>query len=125
VRAGLEDADGHSRCAAGSHEPLPLLRREDRDAAVPSETLATVEQFGTRTVRVDRTSEYCNPVEKRRDGRPAEPIVRPGDHLTCIRISTFTPGFSARSVFTRDQFSLETVRVVASRRLCAPATKLP
>ncbi len=90
-----------------------------------SETLTTVDQFGTRTARVDRTREYCNPVEKRRDGRPAEPIVRPNDHLACIRISTFSPSFSPRDVFTRDQFSLETVRVVAPRRLCAPSTKLP
>jgi hypothetical protein len=90
-----------------------------------SETLTTVDQFGTRSARVDRTREYCNPVEKRRTGRPAEPIVRPADHLVCIRISTFTPSFSPRNVFTRDQFSLETVRVVAPRRLCTPSTKLP
>jgi hypothetical protein len=90
-----------------------------------SETLTTVDQFGTRSARVDRTREYCNPVEKRRAGRPAEPIVRPNDHLTCIRISTFTPSFSPRDTFVRDQFSLETVRVVAPRRLCAPTTRLP
>jgi hypothetical protein len=88
-----------------------------------SETLTTVDQFGTRSARVDRTREFCNPVEKRRDGRPAEPIVRPDDHLACIRISTFTPAFSPRNVFARDQFSLETVRVVTPRRLCTPSTK--
>jgi hypothetical protein len=88
-----------------------------------SETLTTVDQFGTRSARVDRTREFCNPVEKRRDGRPAEPIVRPADHLACIRISTFTPAFSPRNVFTRDQFSLETVRVATPRRLCTPSTK--
>lgn len=90
-----------------------------------SETLTTVDQFGTRTARVDRTREYCNPVEKRRDGRPAEPIVRPADHLVCIRISTFTPSFSPRNTFVRDQFSLETVRVAGPRRLCTPSTRLP
>jgi hypothetical protein len=88
-----------------------------------SETLTTVDQFGTRTARVDRTREFCNPVEKRRDGRPAEPIVRPADHLACIRISTFTPSFSARNVFARDQFSLETMRLLAPVRLCTPSTK--
>ena len=91
----------------------------------PSETLTTVDQFGTRSVRVDRTREYCNPVEKRRTGRPAEPIVRPDDHLACIRISTFSPGFSPRNTFVRDQFSLQTVRVAAPRRVCTPATRLP
>ena len=91
----------------------------------PSETLTTVDQFGTRTVRVDRTRELCNPVEKRRDGRPAEPIVRPTDHLVCIRISTFSPAFTARDTFVRDQFSLETVRIAGPRRLCTPSTKLP
>jgi hypothetical protein len=90
-----------------------------------SETLTTVDQFGTRSARVDRTREFCLPVEKRRDGRPAEPIVRPNDHLACIRISTFTPSFTPRDTFVRDQFSLETVRVVAPRRLCTPSTKLP
>jgi hypothetical protein len=91
----------------------------------PSETLTTVDQFGTRSARVDRTREYCTPVEKRRDGRPAEPIVRPDDHLACIRISTFTPSFAARNVFARDQFSLETMRLLAPVRVCTPATKLP
>jgi hypothetical protein len=88
----------------------------------PSETLTTQDQFGTRNPRVDRTREFCTPVEKQRVGHPAEPIVRPDDYLACIRISTFNPAFARRNVSARDQFSLETLRVVTLRRLCVPST---
>jgi hypothetical protein len=88
----------------------------------PSETLTTQDQFGTRNPRVDRTREFCTPVEKQRAGHPAEPIVRSDDYLACVRISTFTPAFARRNVSARDQFSLETLRVVSPRRLCVPST---
>lgn len=88
-----------------------------------SETLGVTDQFGARTARVDRARELCNPVEKRRDGRPAEPILHPEEHLVCYRIASFSPGFPARTVATNDQFGADTTRVVTLRRLCVPSSK--
>jgi N-acetylneuraminic acid mutarotase len=88
-----------------------------------SETLGVTDQFGARTARIDRARELCNPVEKRRDGRPAEPILHPDEHLVCYRITSFSPGFAARTVATNDQFGADTTRVETLRRLCVPSTK--
>ena len=88
-----------------------------------SETLGTTDQFGARTDRVDRARELCNPVEKRRDGMPAETILLPEEHLVCYRITSFTPSFAARNVNTNDQFGADTTRVVTLRRLCVPSSK--
>lgn len=88
-----------------------------------SETLEVRDQFGTRTVRIDRARELCNPVEKRRTGMAVEPVTRPDEHYVCYRIVSHTPAFSALNVFTRDQFDLETFRVVSPRRLCVPSEK--
>jgi hypothetical protein len=67
--------------------------------------------------------ELCNPVEKRRDGMPAETILLPEEHLVCYRITSFTPSFAARNVNTNDQFGADTTRVVTLRRLCVPSSK--
>jgi hypothetical protein len=89
-----------------------------------SETLGLTDQFHSETARIDRAREHCNPVEKRRDGRAPEPIKRPEEHLVCYRIVTTSPLFTARDVFTLDQFGPETLRVVAPRRLCVPSEKI-
>lgn len=89
-----------------------------------SETLTVVDEFGTRTVRLDRARELCNPVEKRRAGMAPEPIKRPAEHYVCYRIVSHSPAFSARTVFTRDQFNLDSLRVVSPRRVCVPSEKL-
>jgi hypothetical protein len=89
-----------------------------------SEDVVMRDQFGERTVRVDRTRELCNPVEKRREGRDPELRIRPEEHFVCYRITTQTPPFGARDVFTNDQFnSLSTLRVTTLERLCVPSTK--
>jgi hypothetical protein len=91
---------------------------------VTSETLGVGDQFGSRSVRIDRTRELCNPVEKQRDGRPPEPIKRPEEHVVCYRITTQAPVFTARSgVRTMDQFGEQTLAVAALERLCVPSTK--
>jgi hypothetical protein len=89
-----------------------------------SETLAITDEFGARTIRIDRARELCNPVEKRRTGRPPELIKRPEEHFVCYRITTHSPSFAARTVFTRDEFRLDTLRVTSPRRLCVPSTKV-
>jgi hypothetical protein len=90
----------------------------------PSETLVARDQFGERTIRIDRTRELCNPAEKRRVGRDPEPIQRPDEHLVCYRITTQTPAFAALRVIANDQFnSLQTLRVRTLERLCVPSTK--
>jgi hypothetical protein len=89
----------------------------------PSETLVVKDQFGERTIRIDRTRELCNPVEKRRDGRPPEPIKRPDEHYVCYRMTTQTPPFTGLGVITRDQFALQTLRVPTLERLCVPSSK--
>ena len=89
----------------------------------PSETLGLRDQFGTLTARLDRARELCNPVEKRRVGREPEPIKSPDDHLVCYRIVSHTPAFSSRTVFTRDQFGLDSLLVTSPRRLCVPSDK--
>lgn len=88
-----------------------------------SETLTLRDEFGTLTARIDRARELCNPVEKRRVGHEPEPILQPEEHYVCYRIVSHTPAFSARTVFTRDQFRLDTLRVRSPRRLCVPSMK--
>jgi hypothetical protein len=91
--------------------------------AFVSETLSVSDQFGERTVRIDRTRELCNPVEKRRAGREPELRIRPEEHFVCYRITTQTPPFGARDVFTDDQFFTQALRVSTLERLCVPSTK--
>jgi CSLREA domain-containing protein len=89
----------------------------------PSETLVARDQFGERTIRIDRARELCNPAGKR-VGETFEPIVRPEEHLVCYRITTQTPAFAPLTVRTNDQFfSPSTLDVRALERLCVPSTK--
>jgi CSLREA domain-containing protein len=88
----------------------------------PSETLVTRDQFGERTIRIDRARELCTPAEKRRGGHDPEPVQRPGEQLVCYRITTQTPSFPALRVVANDQFnSLQTLRVRTLERLCVPS----
>lgn len=89
-----------------------------------SETLRVGDQFGSRTVRIDRTRELCNPAEKQH-GAP-QPIIRSDEHYVCYRITAQDPLFTALGgapVFTRDQFFLQALRVTTLERLCVPSTK--
>jgi hypothetical protein len=97
-----------------------------------SETVGVKDQFGERTLRLGPARELCNPVEKRRDARPPEPILRPTEHFVCYRASVVQPPVPVRTVFTNDQFGPRQVRVTKSlgttsslQRLCVPSTKQP
>jgi hypothetical protein len=90
-----------------------------------SETLHVRDQFGARTVRIDRARELCVPAEKRRTGHAPEPVRRPDELYACYRITTQTPAFAPLSVAARDQFGLRTLSVAGLERLCAPTTAAP
>jgi hypothetical protein len=81
------------------------------------------DQFGSETVRVQRLSRLCNPVEKRRAGRPAEPIPHPTEHLACYQIRE-PASFEPVNVFTNDQFGPEPLELTKPSRLCVPSQKL-
>jgi hypothetical protein len=92
---------------------------------LPSETMTAIDQFGPRTIRIDEARDLCNPVEKRRQGRPPVPITQPDIHFVCYRITSQSPSFSARDVTTRDQFGTGILRLKYLRRLCVPSSKVP
>jgi hypothetical protein len=87
-----------------------------------AENVQLTDQFGSEQVRVQRLSRLCNPVEKRRTGRPAEPPPHPAEHLACYQIRE-PAGFNAVSVFTQDQFRSEVLELTKPSRLCVPSTK--
>jgi hypothetical protein len=87
-----------------------------------AENVELVDQFGTSTARVQRPSRLCNPVEKQRAGRPAEPPPHPAEHLVCYQMRPAT-AFSPLSVATRDQFGSESLLIDRPSRLCVPSEK--
>jgi hypothetical protein len=92
----------------------PVLRGED---------VLLTDQFGEERVHVGTARLLLNPVEKRRQGKAAEPILRPDDHLKCYRV---TGGLRQdRDVRVFNQFTRggSTLHVKEPNRLCAPATK--
>ena len=92
---------------------------------LPSETLLAIDEFGNRTIRIDQARDFCNPVEKRRDGRAAVPITQPEIHFVCYRITTHSPSFQPRNVRSNDQFGLEDpLELKYLRRFCVPSEKL-
>jgi hypothetical protein len=92
---------------------------------LPSETMTAIDEFGTRTIRIDEARDFCNPVEKRRDGRAAVPITQPDIHFVCYRITSHSPTFQPRDVRSRDQFGLEDpLELKYLRRLCVPSSKI-
>jgi hypothetical protein len=90
----------------------------------PEEIVDLVDQFGLQRFGVRGAKLLCNPAAKQRVNRPAEPALRPDEHLVCYalrRIQEFTPP----RVFTLDQFVSQRVRVKSPLLLCVPSTKLP
>jgi hypothetical protein len=91
--------------------------------AIHGEDLVLEDQFGRETVhRGQPPRMLLTPVEKRRQGRPAEPIQRPDEHLKCWRL---TGGARQdRSVRVSNQFvTNRELFVKEPNRLCAPAVK--
>lgn len=91
----------------------------------PSETMTAIDQFRSQSIRIDVARDLCNPVEKRRQGRPATPITQPEIHFVCYRITTTSPSWRQLGVNTRDQFGVEHFRLPYQRRLCMPSSKQP
>ena len=88
-----------------------------------AEDVQLSDQFGSEQVRVQRISRLCNPVEKRRTGHDPEPPPHPAEHLACYQLREPTP-FTARTVFTQDQFRSETLQLTKPSRLCVPSEKV-
>jgi hypothetical protein len=91
--------------------------------AVHGEDLVLQDQFVRETVHRGQPARMVLvPVEKRRQGRPAEPVERPDEHLKCWRL---TGGARQdRSVRVTNQFVTNRELIVKEpNRLCAPAVK--
>ena len=87
-----------------------------------AETVLLTDQFGAEQVRVTNGRLLLTPVEKRRQGRPAEPILRDDEHQKCYVLSGGRN--QNRMVRVSNQFVTgATIRVDGPTRLCAPATK--
>lgn len=92
---------------------------------LPSETMTAIDEFATRSIRIDEARDFCNPAEKRRTGMAAVPITQDEIHYVCYRITTHSPTFQPRDVRTRDQFGFEDpLKIKYLRRLCVPSSKL-
>lgn len=125
------DANNNPASSACGLEPIEVLRIPahfkgydvDQNTPVhPAESVVLTDQFGTETVQVSQARLLWTPVEKRRSGRPAEPILREDEHQVCYVVSG---GRDLRSmVRVTNQFeSGNTLRVDGPTRLCAPASK--
>ncbi|MGH3103340.1 MAG: Ig-like domain-containing protein [Gaiellaceae bacterium] len=95
------------------------------DQATPlhaDELVLLTDQFGTEQVHVAGARLLLTPVEKRRQNRPVEPILRADEHQTCYVV---TGGVNQnRTVRVSNQFVTgATLRVDGPTRLCAPASK--
>jgi hypothetical protein len=73
------------------------------------------DQFGTRTAKVTKRAELCNPAQKN-----SEPFVNTRAHLQCYR--TQGPALN-RLVAVQNQFGSQRLRVGSPRRLCLPSQK--
>jgi Mg-chelatase subunit ChlD len=105
--------------------PVPFMRGDHfqcypvggDDDSFKQKTVVLTDQFGRETVRVLRPIALCNPVEKNNEGA----LLSPSEHLTCYSIKAATS--SSRTVFVRNQFGLETLKVRSAKSLCVPSTK--
>jgi hypothetical protein len=86
------------------------------------EPVLLTDQFGSEQVTVGGVRLLLTPVEKRRQGLPAEPILREDEHQTCYAVSGGAN--QNRTVRVSNQFTDgSTLRVDGPFRLCAPALK--
>lgn len=132
--SGAASAAYYGYCPDGSSSvyycPPPRVPAHFKGYAIDSETpaihgedLVLEDQFGRETVhRGQPPRMLMTPVEKRRQGRPPEPIQRPDEHLKCWRL---TGGDRQdRSVRVSNQFVTNRELIVKEpNRLCAPAVK--
>jgi hypothetical protein len=125
------DSDNNPASSACGLEPIEVIRIPahfkvyDVDQNTPvhaPESVLLTDQFGTETVQVSQARLLLTPVEKRRTGRPAEPILRGDEHQVCYVVSGGRD--QQRTVRVTNQFETgATLRVDGPTRLCAPASK--
>jgi hypothetical protein len=128
------DSDNNPASSPCGLEPIEVIRipahfkAYEIDQVTPRHTTEPVlltDQFGAETVQVSQSKLLLTPVEKRRQGRPAEPILRDDEHQVCYVVSG---GRDLRdqntTVRVTNQFVTgATLRVNGPTRLCAPASK--
>ena len=79
--------------------------------------------FGTHRFGVEEVEFLLTPAEKRRTGRPAEPILRPDAHITCHGINP-PQTITERTVRVSNQFLANSMLTIGRPTwLCAPASK--
>lgn len=125
------DSDNNPAVSPCGLEPIEVIRipahfkAYEVDQATPlraSERVTLTDQFGTEQVTVAGSRLLLTPVEKRRTGRPVDPILREDEHQMCYAVSG---GLNQnRMVRVTNQFVTgATLRVDGPTRLCAPALK--
>jgi hypothetical protein len=85
--------------------------------STPTATLN--DQFGTATVRVGRAALLCNPAEK--NNEKIGPVISGPEHLVCYSITSRNK--TNKVVEVRDQFGVQTLKVVRLELLCVPSDK--
>jgi hypothetical protein len=108
---------------ASDTQHYKCYRVEERPR-LADEMVDLVDQFGTLRVVVRRAELLCTPTKKERSSGEKVVAPRPEEHLVCYGIveqAVFPP----RTVFTRDQFGSQRVRVIDPLVLCVPSTKTP
>lgn len=126
------DANNNPASSPCGAEPITVVRVPahflgyDVDRPTPAihgEDVVLEDQFGSETVHRGQAPQILmTPVEKRRQGKPATPILRPDEHLKCWRL---TGGARQdKSVRVSNQF-VQNVELFVKEptRLCAPALK--
>jgi hypothetical protein len=81
------------------------------------------DQFGSDRVRVEQPVLFCNPVEKKIDGKVAAKIVEREVHLTCYDLHG-PQRTEATKVGIFNQFEKDTFTITAFELLCVPSEKL-
>jgi hypothetical protein len=90
----------------------------------PVDEVVTLEdQFGSDRVRVEQPVLFCNPVEKKIDGKVAAKIVEREVHLTCYDLHG-PQRTEATKVGIFNQFEKDTFTITAFELLCVPSEKL-
>lgn len=94
---------------------------DGEDPDFVGEDILLTDQFGAETVHIGDARMLLTPVEKRREGRPAEPIQRAENHLKCFRVTGGTR--LDRRVRVSNQFTADsTLLVKEPYRFCTPAS---
>lgn len=119
-------AEPASKAPAGQTPgPVPITLNNfqcysvEGEALRPAPTVTLNDQFGTGAVRVGRPVLLCNPTEK--NNEKIGPVVSGPEHLVCYSITSRNK--TNKVVEVRDQFGVQTLKVVRTELLCVPSDK--